>query len=123
MKCPNCKKNKAIIHPQYGITECKKCQNKSHFKPLPYPEITTDSIREQRREYNKDIIQPYRDGVLSKEFLEEYGTNGIQVTEKEIKDAKYVWQDSKGWWDRDKSKGGRNEKFKEKNVKNEFRKS
>lgn len=122
MICPNCNKKPAIIHPQFGATECKSCQLKVHLKPTPYPEITTQDIKNQRREYNKDIIQPYRDGVLSKEYLEEYGTSGVTATKEEIKAAKYVWQDTKGWWDRSSSKGGRSEKWKKKNVSKELRK-
>jgi hypothetical protein len=107
MKCPNCQKRKAIIHPNYGVTFCKRCREDEDTPRLGV-EFTTDSIKESRREYKKDIIQPYRDGVLSKEYLETYGKTGITATKEQIKNAKYVWKDTKGWWQRGKSKGGRN---------------
>lgn len=121
MKCPSCNKNKAIIHPQYGITECEQCQH-NNFIP-PKHEFTSDSIIDQRREYKKDIIHPFRDGLLSKEYIREYGTSGIDVTPKEIKNAKEVWGDVRGKWNIDKSKGGRSEGWKEQNIKNKWRKT
>ena len=57
-------------------------------------------------EYRKDILQPFYDGVVSKEYLEEYGDSGIKVTEKQKKNARYTYKGVKGWWKRDKSKGG-----------------
>ncbi len=106
MKCPNCQKRKAIIDETYGVTECEICR-KSSLVTLSTIEFTTDSIKDQRREYKKDILHPFRDGVLSKEYIEEYGTRGIEVTPEQVKKAKYVWKDTSGWWNRDKSKGGR----------------
>jgi len=76
-------------------------------KPHRGPEFTTDSIRDQRKEYRRDIIQPYRDGIISQEYLDEFGDTGIKVTEHEKKHSEYVWKDVDGWWNRDKSKGGR----------------
>lgn len=55
--------------------------------------MTTGEIKEQRSSYLADILQPRRDGVLSKEYLETFGSLGIQATPEEIKNAKYVWQD------------------------------
>jgi len=90
--------------------------------PKKGAEFTTETIKESRREYKKDIYQPWRDGVLSREYLEEYGTSGIMAGEKEIKNSKYVWGDTTGNWSRDKSKGGRPKEWKEKYVKKEWRK-
>ena len=111
MKCPNCQKNKAIKHSVYGILPCKPCQA-SHVTVKRGPEFTSDSIRGQRREYRKDIIQPYRDGVLSKEYIEEYGTQGIEPSKEAIKHARYTYKDTPGWWQRNKSKGGKRGKRK-----------
>ena len=100
-KCPKCNERPAIKHPLYGYIECNLCQQNPN-KPKQGIEFTTDQIRQQRREYYKDIIQPYRDGVLSKEYIEAYGRSGIKVSKREAKKAKYVWKDTKGWWNRDK---------------------
>jgi len=107
MLCKTCKKNKAVKHDMYGYLECESCQKKLNESPRKDVEFTTDSIREGRSEYSKDILQPYQDGVLSKEYLDEYGVSGINVTKQEIKDAKYTNKGLKNWWGRNRSKGGR----------------
>ena len=104
--CPKCQKNPAIIDSNYGITECQDCRKKEE-KPHRGTEFTTDSIREQRREYRKDILQPWHDGVLSKEYVEEYGTSGIKATPEQIKNAKPIYKGISGYHQFDKSKGGR----------------
>jgi hypothetical protein len=69
--------------------------------------MTTDSILDQRREFRADILQPFHDNVLSKEYLEEYGTQGIKPTEEQVKNAKEVYKGTPGYWSFNKSKGGR----------------
>lgn len=101
--CPTCNKNKSITDPVYGITECQQCRNKG-TRPKRPVEFTSDSIREGRREYYNDVIQPYRGDTLSKEYLEVYGTKGIDPTPEEVKNAKFCWKDTKGWEDRGKAK-------------------
>ena len=95
MKCLQCNQNKAINDPQYGILPCEICQALNTLGPSPRRgvEFTTQEIKEQRNEYLKDIIQAYRGDVLSKEYLEIYGTKGIKPTKKQLKNAKYVWGD------------------------------
>lgn len=60
-------------------------------------EFTTDSIREQRKKYSKDLLQPFRSGEVSKEYLDAYPEaksgmikEGI-ITETQAKKAKNVW--------------------------------
>ena len=106
VKCPRCQRRKALKHSQYGYVFCKVCQNQEHGIKRGV-EFTTRSIKDQRREYRKDILQPFHDGILSKEYVEEYGTNGIKASKKDIKNAKYVYKQIPGWWERQKSKGGR----------------
>lgn len=109
MKCPSCGKEKAIIDGVLGVLPGKKCRKKESKlrKPKIGYEMTTDSIRSQRKEYRKDILQPFHNGVLSKEYVDEYGTSGIEVTDKEVEKAEYTYKGTPGWWNRDKSKGGR----------------
>ena len=117
MKCPRCRKNKAIKDSHYGILPCLPCQqDEEHLiKPQLGHEFTTDSIRDERLEYRKDILQPWHNGVLSREFYEEYGTTGIEVTKKQVENARYTYKGVKGWWNRKKGKGGgkgrRSEKY------------
>ena len=106
MRCPNCLKLLAIIDPVFGPTECLSCRKKKTRVKLS-TELTTDDIRDQRQEYRNDILQPFVDGVLSKEYMEEYGTQGIAPTMDEVKNARYVSRDMPGWWNRHKSKGGK----------------
>lgn len=58
--------------------------------------MTTKEIKESRVQYAKEIIQPFREGVVSKEYLEAYGDKGIKATKQEIKNAKYVWHGIEG---------------------------
>ena len=106
MRCPGCSKSSAIIDPVFGPTECLSCRKKKTRVKLS-TELTTDDIRDQRQEYRNDILQPFVDGVLSKEYMEEYGTQGIAPTMDEVKNARYVSRDMPGWWNRHKSKGGK----------------
>lgn len=65
--------------------------------------LKTDKItkEKQRREHKKDILQPYRKGELSKEYVDTYGTQGINVSKKDANKAKRVWKDIPGWRNKD----------------------
>jgi hypothetical protein len=93
--CIICGKEKAEFSENFGYLPCKSCQEEARKIPKPkrQVEFTSEQIKEARKVYKKDIIQPYRDGVLSKEYLEQYGTKGIKPSEEDIKNAKYVWND------------------------------
>lgn len=93
-KCPNNCGNAAIIHPTYGVIPCSSCQTKPHNRPNNTIEFTSESIKLQRRERKDDIIQPFRKGELSKEYIEKYGTKRLKVTPEEIRKAKNVWNGS-----------------------------
>lgn len=94
--CPVCLKNDTQKHPVYGVLPCDSCQTKrrSQSRPTKQVEFVGDSIKNGRQEYAKSIIQPYRSGELSREYLELYGTKNISVSPKQIKQAKYVWRDT-----------------------------
>jgi hypothetical protein len=68
---------------------CDRCAGIASFVS---PEWIPDRIREERVKYAKDIVQPWRNGQLSKEYIEHNGTKGIKVTPEQIKNAKYVWK-------------------------------
>lgn len=63
-----------------------------HYK-VKSIEWVPDRIREERKMFKNDLIQPFRDGQLSKEFVDLYGTKNLDVTDKEVRNAKNVWQD------------------------------
>ena len=93
-KCPNNCGNAATLHPTYGITLCTSCKQKPYRRPNISVEFTSEDIKRQRKDYSTDIIQPYRKGELSKEYIEKYGTKRLKVTPEEIKNAKNVWNGS-----------------------------
>ena len=95
-KCPNCHNSEGIFDVKYGILPCMGCRDRQSVlsKPKPQIEFTSDNIKQQRREYEKDIEQPHRKGELNKAWLETYGVKSAKqfgFTDKEIKKAKYVY--------------------------------
>ena len=71
-------------------------------------EFTSDKIKQERKEYAKSILQPYIGGKLSREYVEEYGTDALEgVTKQDIKNAKYVYKDEMNYHNLHKSKGGK----------------
>ncbi len=68
------------------------------------PEFVPDSVKEERKENFKSLLQPFRNGELSREYVEAHGTKSINVSDTEVKKAKYQWKDIPGWSNREKSK-------------------
>ena len=94
--CPSCKTNKARLHSVYGVIPCEECSAKNLQRPGSTIEFTSESIKEQRKEFADDIEQPHHGGELNKRWLEIYGEDlAIKrgFTKKEIKNAKYTWND------------------------------
>lgn len=98
MRCPSCKKNNAIIHPTFGMIWCLECtQNRTPMKSSKFPEFVPSSVKEERKKYKKDITQPFREGVFSKEYRDYYPERSKQmvkagtISEREFKQAKRVW--------------------------------
>lgn len=62
-----------------------------------YPEFTTDEIREGRKKYRNDLLQPYREGEFSKEFRDAHFQQSMDmvrdgvITEHQFNHAKDVW--------------------------------
>lgn len=101
MICLVCSKNEATKDQFLGYIPCQSClaKQKGWEKPGESHEFTTQEIREARVEHDKSIIQPYREGKVSRKYLEQHGTKGIQVTKKEIKEAMNkpdVWNGMEG---------------------------
>lgn len=93
MICLNCNKRKAIKQNIVGYTYCKVCINKQRqYGSLGETiEMTTPEIKEERKQYQSEILQPFRSGQVSKEYIKAYGAKGIEATPQEIKNAKNVW--------------------------------
>lgn len=75
-----------------------------HIRPIPMPEFMPEYIKDDRQEYFNSIVQPFRGDDLSKEYIEAHGTEGIKVTEEEVRKAKEVWKDLPGHDTRKQSK-------------------
>lgn len=87
-KCLNCQTNPAQYKLPYGWLLCSTClkRQKSFKAPTPAIEITTEGIKTDRKAYKKDILQRYRGGTPSLEYINQYGTKGF--TREEIKQAR-----------------------------------
>ena len=86
-KCGNDKE----YNPQFGYLDCKDCRVKEKKLSERTYEFVPEHIKEEREEFKKQTIQPFRNGVLSKEYVDLYGTKYIDVTPEEVKNAKNVW--------------------------------
>lgn len=89
MKCPSCRTNDAQYDPIYHYLPCKDCQTTTSTPKAT--EIIPNRLKEDRKAYHDYTIQPFREGRLSKEYVDKYGTKHIKVTEKEVKNARRVW--------------------------------
>ena len=95
MKCLICQKRTAVKIEPYGWLPCKFCRDKQkRIDKLKQPvEMTTQIVKEERIKYSDDILQPFRDGTVSKEYISKYGSERINATPDEIKNARNVWDD------------------------------
>jgi hypothetical protein len=99
MKCLLCGKRESINIQPYGLMPCLDCQKRQRnlTKPKQAIEVTTSQIKEDRKIFKTDIVQPFRDSNLSKEFVEAYPDKVKQmvkeghVTEREVKESRPVW--------------------------------
>ena len=91
--CLACGIRKAQKVEPYGWMSCKNCikRQRNTLKPAQTIEMVPESTKTDRKIYHDDILQPFREGVLSKEYLKKYGTKTIKVTPEDIKNAKEVW--------------------------------
>jgi hypothetical protein len=66
---------------------------RKYFKPSN-PEFVPDRIKDERKKYLKSTFQPYRDGTLSKEYVEANPDKAKkQFTPQQISKAKNTWSD------------------------------
>ncbi len=67
-------------------------------KPSKAREVVDSKTAQDRVKYAKDLVQPRRKGIASKEFMELYPKESAKTfTREEVKNSKYVWRkDLKG---------------------------
>lgn len=89
---------KSINGEKYGYF-CSK-----FFKPSPPPEMVPQRIKDVRQEYAKSLMQPSRGGYWSKEYIDTYGTDKLNITKEEAKKARNVWTGDvlKSGWEKSK---------------------
>ena len=82
--------------------ECEVCRakQKQMVRPKTTAEVTTSAIKEDRKIYATDIVQPFRDKHLAKEYVDAYPENVKKmvqeghVSQEEVKNAKNIWGES-----------------------------
>lgn len=99
--CVLCKKKHEAIdwrHQKWGSLEGWAC-GKWFNSAARSHECVPESIKEGRQKYRKELLQPYRSGELSKEYVEAYPNQvagmvkeGV-VSEYQVRNAKNVWYD------------------------------
>ena len=95
MLCPVCKTNEATRHPTLGVLPCEVCRDRQKANRVLEPvEFTSQEIKEGRKQYKDEIIQPFRSGEVSKEYIDKYGYQRLGITKEEADKAKNVWSDS-----------------------------
>lgn len=60
------------------------------FKPSSI-EFIPDRIKEDRKSHAKSMLQPWRGGVASSEYIKAFGTKNF--TKEEVRKAKPVWKE------------------------------
>ena len=88
--CPNCHVREAGYKQFLGVTLCSECRKYSG-KLSKQIEFTSQNIKDERKQFAKDILQPFREGHVSKEYVEVYGTKHIDVSKNELKNLKNCW--------------------------------
>lgn len=104
MICPRCRKNKAVLDPYYGYLPCEDCQEQQRKlkRPSRQIEFIPDYIKVDRRAYSTDFLPPHRKGQLDKGWVNRYGKKKAKAkgfSDREIKNAKYVWNSEKYYKD------------------------
>lgn len=97
MKCLNCNVKEATFKTGIGYLPCIDCLTRqaTFSKPKQPVEMTTDAIKEARVANAKEIVQPFRDGKLSQEYLDIYGTKSIIASDEDVRKAEYIWPETK----------------------------
>lgn len=104
-KCISCGKQGAVLDRVYGYLDCEECRERDQISPdTATHEFTSSSVKNGRLEYMRSHLQPFVNGALSREYVEAFGTKGISVTKKDVKEARYVYKDLPRWHKRNDSK-------------------
>jgi len=93
--CVSCRKTNRQVHPILGVLPyCQSCQLLQDASIKKVPEMAGESIKNNREMHWDDIHPAHYKGHASREFLEKYGKKAMLrqgFSEKEIKEAKYVY--------------------------------
>ena len=82
------------------VMKCTRCGQVERMERNTSPlEFIPQRMKDDRQKYQKSTLQPFRDGVLSSEFVQTYGTSSLNVTKEDVRKSKPVWKDTlkSGW--------------------------
>lgn len=112
--CPTCVKEPAQFSQYGGIIDCTICKEKARQKDAElekrhgtihiqggYPEFVSEGIKEERKRFFNSTLQPWRDGIASKEYAERYPKKAKAIFKNET--PKYVYKDLPNWEHRHKT--------------------
>jgi hypothetical protein len=88
----------APYETEYGVKYGYFCHK--WFKPSKH-EWIPERIKKDRAKYFNTLVQPWRAGVPSQEFIDAHGTKNF--TKDEVKKARMVWSEIPGHATRKKS--------------------
>lgn len=82
-----------------GSMPCASCQKRLTSLPTAQSQIefTSESIKTQRKIHRRDILPMHNRGELDRAWVNRYGEKKAKqhgFTDKEIKNARYVWSGS-----------------------------
>ena len=95
-KCSQCHKD--FQRGKYSSETGWICEDCLGYKVKQDYEWVPDRIKQERRDYARDLIQPYRQGEFSKDFKDAYPDKAKGMVEsgtiskKAYKQAKEVWR-------------------------------
>lgn len=97
MICDKCGKQAFALKSNPSQYEGAWCEDCLGYR-IKAREWTTEAIRQGRKQYRKELLQPFRGGEVSKEYLDAYPhakkgmiKEGI-ITKKQARNAKEVWK-------------------------------
>lgn len=101
--CPIDKKPNEAVAKRFGVPACKECIDriknvliKPEIKSAP-KDTRIESIKDGRKQYAKELLQPFREGEVSKEYLDAYPKQAMGmvkegvITQRQHDNAKPVW--------------------------------
>jgi len=94
---------------EFDGTTCVRCKGFAKIIGTPSTiglifsfqgQVVAKNVAEDWEKNFTDVIQPYRNGEMSSEFLEAYPEQAKRYPKEDVENAKPVWKDLKGYENR-----------------------